>query len=128
MFETILSSLQFEGEEKQIKMKRRHERREADHCVTVIGGKTYPVENWSPGGLLIFGDPRPFAVDAEVDVTMKFKLREEIMNVPHKAKVVRKTYDRVAFEFLPLSRQIKKGFQAVIDDFVTGQFADSQLV
>ena len=51
----------------------------------------------------------------------------DCLDVPHRARVVRKSRDRVAFEFMPLTEQIRKSFQNVIDDFVAGQFADSQL-
>lgn len=127
MFETIISTLQLQGDEPRGKSKRRFERREIDRCVSVIAGKTYPVENWSQGGLLIYGDSRPFAMDSECEVTLKFKLRDEVMDLPHRARVVRKSKDHIAFEFEPLTRQIKKGFQSVIDDFMAAQFADSQL-
>ena len=127
MFENIISTLQLQGEESKDATKRRHERRAQDRCVSVIAGKTYPVENWSQGGVLIFGDTKPFAMNSECDVTLKFKLRDEVMDLPHRARVVRKTKDHVAFEFSPLTQQIKKGFQAVIDDYLAAQFADSQL-
>lgn len=126
MFESILATLKGQ-EDKSGESRRRFPRRECDKCVTVIGGKTYPVENWSQVGVLIYGDSRPFALNDQIDVMMKFKLRNDIIDIAHKAKVVRKTYDKVAFEFEPLSDQIKKGFQSVIDDYVATEFADSQL-
>lgn len=126
MFNALLSAVKSQPQNDQIITKRRHPRRHADKCVAVINDKIYPVENWSMGGILISADSRPFAVDNEIDVTLKFRLREKIVDIEHKARVVRKTKDRVAFEFLPLSEQIKNSFQNVIDDVVAGQFADSQ--
>lgn len=128
MFETFFSALRGDAVNDTADTRRRFSRRSCDRCVSVIGGKTYPVENWSLGGLMVYGDPRPFGVDDEIDVTMKFKLRNDIMAVPHKARVVRKSHDRVAMEFLPLTRQIRNRFQNVVDDHVAAQFADSQLV
>ncbi len=128
MFKTIISTLQLQGEDEHHASKRKFERRATDHCVSVINDKTYPVENWSSGGVLIFADSKPFALNAEVEVKIKFKLRDEIVDVPHKAKVIRKTYNHVALEFLPLTQKIKKIFQSVIDDQVAAQFVDSQLV
>lgn len=128
MLETIMTNLHLVGEEDKIKSKRRFERRNVDSCVTVVNEKTYPVENWSQGGVLIFGDTKPFGLNTELDITVKFKLRDEIVDIPQRAKVVRKTYDHIAFEFLPLTQQTKKAFQSVIDDYVTAQFADSQLI
>jgi hypothetical protein len=126
MFENIISTLQFSGDE-PAKSKRKHERRTVDHCVGVINGKTYPVQDWSEGGVLIFGDSKPFGLQDEVDVTMKFKLREDMIDVDARAKVIRKSSDRVAFEFFPIARQAHKAFQSVIEDHITAQFADSQL-
>lgn len=117
------------GETTRTGLKRMHDRRAKDPCVSVIDGKTYPVENWSRGGILVFGDPHAFSFDSELDVTLRFKLRgETVIDLPHKARVVRKTFDRVALEFLPLTQAVKKGFQTVIDDFMTAEFAESQLV
>lgn len=127
MFETIISTLKLEGEDKDFISKRKHERRESDQCVGVIAERTYPVENWSPGGVLVFGDPKPFAVASEVEITLKFKMRDEILDVPHRAKIVRKTHDHIALQFTPLTKQIQKAFQSVIDDYVTAQFVDSQV-
>ncbi len=107
--------------------RRHHDRRSVDHCVGVISGKTYPVENWSPGGLMIYGDSRSFSINEEVDVSLKFRLRSDVLDIPHKAKVVRKSHDKVAFQFLPLTAQIKRNFQSVVDDHLAGEFADSQV-
>ncbi|HQX26617.1 MAG TPA: PilZ domain-containing protein [Alphaproteobacteria bacterium] len=128
MFESLLSKLKGETDSALQEAKRRiFERRSADHCVSVIEGKTYPVENWSPGGVLIYGDSRPFGINDEIAVTLKFRLRNEVIDVPHKAKVIRKSYDKVAFKFAPLTQQIKKSFQAVVDDYLAAEFADSHL-
>ncbi len=127
MFKTLFSTQRKQKGNDAIKTKRRFARRASDKCVGVINGKIYPVENWSVGGLMINGDSRPFGIDNEIDVTMKFKLRDRVMDVPHKARVVRKTQDKIAFEFLPLTKQIHNNFQNVVDDYVTSQFADSQL-
>lgn len=126
MFENIISTLQLQGDEPHVKTKRKYERRTVDHCVSVIDGKTFPVQDWSEGGVLLFGDSKPFALNSEVDVTMKFKLRDDMLNVEHRARVVRKSNNNVAFEFAPITKQIHKTFQSVIEDYVTAQFVDSQ--
>lgn len=136
MFENLFSALQRKphNDDNDLASRRKHPRRDCDHCVSEIDGKTYPVENWSMGGALIYTDSRLFGLHKEIDVNLKFKLRDEVMEVPHKAKVVRKMPsnkagmpDRIALEFLPLSTQIKRRFQSVVDDFVSAEFADSQL-
>jgi hypothetical protein len=128
MFENLMAKLSSDPSDFDPAIRRAHIRREADHCVSVIEGKTYPVENWSPGGVLIHGDSREFGVNDEVDFTIKFKLRDDVIDVPHKAKVIRKSRDKVAFEFLPLTDQIKKSFLSVVDDYMAREFTESQVI
>jgi hypothetical protein len=96
---------------------RRHARRRMDQCVGIVNGKTFPVEDWSVGGVLLTGDDRMFGVDQKADITLKFALSDRIMAVAHQGKIVRKTKDRFAIEFSPLSRDISHDFQTVIDDY-----------
>jgi len=126
MFSALLEAVKSTSHNDQIISKRQHPRRETDRCVALINGQIHPVKNWSIGGLLIDTDSRLFGIDNEIDIVLQFKLRERMMNITHRGKVVRKSKDTVAFEFLPISENIKKDFQTVIEDFVTGQFADSQ--
>ncbi len=107
--------------------RRRFARRAGDSCVTIIDGKIYPVENWSMGGFMIAADDRLFAVDEPFEVTMKFKLRDTILDVPHMANVVRKSQNRVAMQFQPMTKAIRDSFQQVVDDFVSRSFTDSQM-
>jgi hypothetical protein len=127
MFNSLLSAIRTNHDDDPVITRRRYERRGADKCISIINGRAYPVENWSLGGVLINGDSRPFGIDNEIDVTLRFKMRDRVMDVIHRGRVVRKSKDSVAFEFMPLTTQIKNNFQSVIDDFVAGQFADSQL-
>lgn len=102
-------------------------RRPGENCITLIDGKAYPVQNWSDGGLLIQADERLFSMSAPLEVTMKFRLAGRMMDVSHRGRVIRKTRDRLAIEFEPLTREIGQKFKQVVDDMVTRQFADSQL-
>lgn len=126
MFGRLFSSLKDEPVSADPSARRRHNRRECDKCVTVINGKTYPVENWSLGGIMIQADERLFSSEDEVNMTLKFRLREDIIDVNHIAKVVRKSKNKVAFQFKPLTQQIRTNFQNVVDDYVASQFAASQ--
>ncbi len=101
-------------------------RRAADNCISVINGKAYPVHNWSDGGMLVQADERLFSMAAPVEVTMKFRLTGKILDIPHKGRVIRKTRDRLAIQFEPLSREISNKFKQVVDDYVTREFAESQ--
>ena len=57
---------------------------------------------------------------------MKFRLTGKIVDIPHRGRVVRKTRDRLAIQFEPLTRDITQKFKQVVDDFVTREFAESQ--
>lgn len=106
---------------------RRYPRRHVDACVAVIDGKTFLVEDWSLGGALISADERLFAVGQCVDITMKFKLREKVFKIEHRAQIVRKSHDQIAFAFEPLTQRIRRSFQRVVDDFVARDFVNSQI-
>lgn len=122
----FFSSLKAENSNDQYAARRKYSRRQDDHCISMINGNAYPVENWSLGGVMIQADERLFGVNDEVDVTMKFRLSNKIVDVPHKARVVRKGRLKIALEFRPLTRQIQNNFQKVVDDYVASQFAASQ--
>ena len=107
--------------------RRRYTRRKTDQCISLIDGHAYPVEDWGIGGLLISGDDRMFAMGREYDVLLKFKLRDNVMEVQHKAKVTRKNKGRVGMEFTPLSEEIRDKLKAVVDDYVARQFVSSQM-
>jgi len=128
MFESFFAGLKADNTNEQYSTRRRFSRRSCDSSVVIINGQVYPVENWSMGGVAINGDTRGFGVNTSVDMTMKFKLSDEVIKVPHTARVVRKNAHRVAFEFEPLSKKVSKGFQTVIDDYVSSRFAQSHLV
>ncbi len=106
--------------------RRLHPRRGCDQCVGFLDGKAHPVLDWSPGGLRMFADPRPMQVGQEMEIELKFHLREQLINVKQTARVVRKSNESVSFPFMPVSNDIRKTFQTVIDDFNAREFAGSQ--
>lgn len=127
MLGTLLSSVKAGNDLKNYENSRRkHTRREKDQCISMVGSKPYPVIDWSQGGLQIMGDERRFGLNEEHDVILKFKLSNSIVEIPHIAKVVRKSRDRVAFQFAPLTKKMKDDFAHIIDDFTAREFADSQ--
>lgn len=101
-------------------------RRMMDQCVGIVDGKTYPIVDWSHGGVLMTGDGKTIALDESKDVTLKFKLSDDVMKVEHRGRIIRKTKDKFAIRFEPLTRDITQQFQHVIDDYVTREFAGSQ--
>lgn len=126
MFGKLFSSLRASNNNDEFVARRKHTRREHDHCIVIVNGNMMPVKNWSLGGVLVDADDRSFTQDDIVDVVMRFKLSSKIIDVPHSARVVRKGANRVALEFKPLTQQIRSNFQNVVDDYVASQFASSQ--
>ncbi len=124
MFNRVVETKNFQDNNIAIQ-KRKHIRRYDDRCVSVIDGQMHPVENWSNGGLLVTADERLFAIGQLCSFTLKFKLRDEIMEVDHKAKVVRKAPNKVALQFMPLTKKVQTSFQKIIDDYVTQRFVES---
>lgn len=126
MFESFVTSPVSERTNIDDQKSRQHARRSDDRCVSIINGQMHPVENWSTGGMLITADERLFGINQECVFTLKFKLRDQIMEIDHKAKVIRKAPNKIALEFLPLSKTAQTSFQKVVDDYVAQRFADSQ--
>ena len=106
--------------------RRQSPRRVVDNCISVIDGRAYPIENWSDGGVLIQADERMFSMQTPVEVTLKFRLSNKLMDIAHRGRVVRKARDHLAIQFEPLTRDITRKFQQVVDDFVVREFAESQ--
>lgn len=128
MLTDILDKLRVSASNDDRDNRRVYPRRNVDSCVGIINGKAYPVENWSDGGVLINGDDKLFSLNDNTDLTLKFKLSGKILDIPHKGTIVRKARNKFAVKFAPLSREVSRKFQHVLDDYVTREFADSQMV
>ena len=128
MFGALFAGLKADNTNDQFSTRRRFSRRSCDSSVVIIDGQIYPVENWSMGGVAINSDTRHFGVNDSIDMTLKFRLSDNVIDLPHTARVVHKSSQRVAFEFAPLTKAVRKGLQSVVDDYVTARFAESQLV
>ncbi len=108
--------------------RRNYVRRQHDRCVCFVNGQIFPVLDWSPGGTLLNGDERTFRVGDEVNVEMKFRVGEDVVELAHRGRIVRKAREKVALQFAPLNESILRGFQRVIDDYAASEFAGSQVV
>ncbi len=115
------------NDDNDMNSRRASPRRSADNCITMIDGKAYPVHNWSDGGILIHADDRMFTVNAPVEITMKFRLRDRLLDIAQRGKVVRKTRDRLAIQFEAIERDVSQKFKQVVDDYVTREFVESQM-
>lgn len=127
MIRDILDSLRISASNDDFDSRRSHQRREIDHCIAILDGMSYPVENWSQGGILLNGDERTFAVNETKDITIKFKVADKIMNVNHTGRILRKGNGKFALQFAPLTQQVDRQFQHVLDDYMAHQFASSQI-
>ena len=127
MITDILNGLKIAASNDDFDSRRSHERREIDSCIAVIDGMSYPVENWSQGGILLHGDDRIFGLDDVKDITIKFKVAEKVMNVSHRGRILRKSSNKFAMQFAPLTQEIDKQFQHVLDDHMAKEFVNSQI-
>ena len=126
MLHKILGSLKTTVSNDDTDTRRAFERRDEDHCIAMIDDVSFPVENWSKGGLLISGDDRSFGVNEVKNVTMRFKLTNRVMDVEHKATVLRKGREKFVLQFHPLTQNIENQFNVIMDDFSAQEFANSQ--
>lgn len=126
MFKELIDNLIISASNDDIDSRRTHERRTSDSCIAVINGKSYPVQNWSQGGILLTGDPREFDTNEIKDVAMKFKVENQIVDIEHQGRILRKGGNDFVIQFSPLTKDIDKKFQYIIDDDNARQFANSQ--
>jgi hypothetical protein len=101
-------------------------RRAADKCIGLVNGQALPILDWSPGGVRVLGENRTYNLGEHIDVMLKFHLNDQLIDVKHSGKVVRKSTDFFAVQFEPLTSEIKNTFQHVIDSFNAEEFVASQ--
>lgn len=115
-----------EVQEPSYENKRAHARRTSDRCISEMNGQNFPVEDWSLGGMRVFGDFRTYTIGQEIPVTLKFKVRDQITKVQHAARVVRRSAENMGLQFVPLTQDVRTNLQQVIDDYNAREFANSQ--
>lgn len=126
MLNTILETLRLKTSNDDQDTRRAHERHTDSSCIGIIDGVSYPIENWSKGGIAFIGDDRQFSLADLKDVTMRFKLADRVVDVLHKGHILRKRGDKFVLQFSPLTQNIERQFNHVINDYVTQEFASSQ--
>jgi len=126
MFKELIDNLMVSASNDDVDSRRTHERRASDSCIAVINGKAYPVQNWSQGGILLTGDAREYEQHDIQDIAIKFKIEDRVIDVEHKGRVLRKGHNDFVIQFAPLTKDVDKKFQHVIDDDNARQFANSQ--
>jgi hypothetical protein len=130
LFGNLMRSLKMkdmdDAEDQDFSSRRAFPRRSADKCVGFINGKPMPILDWSPGGARVFGDTRTVRLGQDVDVMLKFHLDNQLVDIQHRAMVVRKGSENFAVQFYPLPKDIRTSFQHIIDNFNAMDFANSQ--
>ena len=93
--------------------RRRYERRENDICIAKMAGQSYPVSDWSYGGLKLDTDGRSFQLGHMFYVTLSIKTQNRIWDINHTAQVVRRNDNTVALQFDPLPGHVRTQMEAV---------------
>lgn len=94
-------------------------RRDVDISICEIDGTVYPVTNWSASGILLAGDERLFAKGETVEMKLRFRLSDRILEIPHTGTVMRKGKGAFAVHFDPLPAEASQGFSDVVADYNT---------
>ena len=126
MLQKIINAMKSSASNDDDDARRTYERREQDQCIAIIDGVGFPVQNWSKGGLLLSGDDRTFGIDDIKNIIMRFKLTDRVVDVQHKAQVIRKGRDKFVLQFQPLTQNVENQFNNIVDDYVAQEFANSQ--
>lgn len=93
--------------------RRRYQRRLNDICLARMANQSFPVSDWSFGGLKLDTDGRSFEVGHVFDVTLSVKTQNRIWDINHTAQVVRRNDESVALQFDPLPGHIRTQMEAV---------------
>ena len=92
-------------------------RRDVDISICEIDGTVYPVTNWSASGILLAGDERLFGKGEQVEMKLRFRLTDRVLEIPHTGTVMRKGKGAFAIHFDPLPAEASQNFSAVIEDY-----------
>lgn len=126
MLSDILDNMKLSASNDDMDSRRTSERREMDSCIGIIDGQSYPIQNWSNGGVLLQGDDRIFGIDEIKNITIKFKLADRVMDISHSGRILRKGRDKFVLQFSPLTQEIDRKFKYVVDDHLAQEFVNSQ--
>ena len=96
-------------------MRRRYPRRNHDICILEIAGKHYPVKDWSMGGALIELTDPSYSLGQVIDFTIKFKLKDRVLDVDHSATIIRKSRNYIALAFADLPGDTRSEFNTIIN-------------
>lgn len=107
--------------------RRRHTRRPHDKCIAFINGQMHPVSDWSIGGLQVSADDRLYAVNDAINIELKFDVGgADMLDVQHPARVVRKSHGKLGLQFEPLTAEVRRKFQNIVNECMADEFSTSQ--
>lgn len=106
--------------------RRRHARRAGTRLKVTVGQRNYDAQDWSLGGLFLQGNDSGLAPGDRVQITMQFDLPNDTIVISHQGRIVRSAKRGVAAEFMPLTDDVRRGFDKVIDNLHSLSFTESQ--
>lgn len=105
--------------------RRRQVRRTGERAVIVVGNKSYVVRDWSPAGIYFDADPGVFRNGETFRFTLKFKLDNQTVEIPHEADVLRIEPTGVAAQLRPYGAEIRRKFDRVVENLMAEEFSNS---
>lgn len=94
----------------------------------VIGGRSFSVRDWSMSNLFFDTPPDSrLIVGDKVMMELKFRLPHETVTIEHMAMIIRTAPRGAMAEFLPLTADVRRKFERVIDGFHAQSFIESQV-
>jgi len=127
MFDKLINSLKFTISNDDQDTRRSHQRHDGMRCVAIIDGVTYPIKNWSKGGIMIMGDDRTFGVYDAKDFTLRFKMNNDVIDIEHKGHILRKGRENFILQFAPITQNLDRQFNSILNDFAAQEFMQSQV-
>lgn len=108
--------------------RRKYIRHPAAQAEVVVADRVYSLRDWSMGGISF--DTTLDARLTEGDIVqfmLRFRLPHDTISIPQQGRVVRTARRGVAAEFAPLSLDVRRKFEKVLDSLHTQSFVESQV-
>jgi hypothetical protein len=93
-----------------------------------IAGRTFSVRDWSMSNLFFDTPPDSrLIVGDKVLLEMTFRLPHETVAIEHPAMIIRTATRGAMVEFMPLTSDVRRKFERVIDGYHVQSFVESQV-
>ncbi len=108
--------------------RRRHIRLNGLRADVEMGQQSFPVRDWSQGGVFFETLPDSRLVEGDrLVATIRFRFPHETIAVQRELRVVRTARRGVAAEFAPMSNDDRKQFDRILDNYHAESFLASQV-